>query len=109
MILLPPVFLVIGLVLMKNNTSASKYDLTPVQISPKLYLSPGNKESSAVPLLFENSTGATVDNMVKFLKDYNVDLNVGPLKDHLEKSSGKKPFWALGLEALGSPNSKNVS
>lgn len=110
MIVLPPVFLVVGLVLMRNSNTTSKYDLSPVQITPALYLKPESKESLASPLLFQNSTVGPVNDILGFLKDYKVEVNlVKSLGTYLDVSPGGKPFWSIGLEALKFPKVENMS
>ena len=109
MVVVPPILLVVGLVLIKVNSSDISSHLERVRISPALYVTPASTQPYATPLLFENSTGSPLDDTYGFMKDYGIDIDqVTSLDDYLNISAMRRPNRCLGLDAKQFP-SNNLS
>jgi hypothetical protein len=110
MVFVPPILLIVGLVLIKVNSSNIADNLVRVHISPSLYITPSSAESYASPMLFQNSTGSTVDDVYGFLKDYGIDFDqVKSLDDYLSISTAVKPSRCLGLDGKKFPTNTSGS
>ncbi|XP_031568598.1 ATP-binding cassette sub-family A member 5-like [Actinia tenebrosa] len=100
MVIVPPILLVVGLVLIKVNSSDTGSSLRRVPISPTMYVTPASTQSYATPILFQNSTGSPLDDIYRFLKDYGIDFDqVNSLDDYLNISATEKPSRCFGLDA----------
>lgn len=104
MVVVPPILLVVGLVLIKVNSSDNGSHLQQVAISPSMYVTPSSTQSYATPVLFKNSTGSPLDDVYGFLKDYGIDIDqVKSLDDYLNITGTARPSRCLGLDAKTFP------
>ena len=103
-IIIPPILMISGLLILRGakNDSQSATGLEPLKLTPEMYLKPGSKESYASFALLQNSTKETMDNVMKYLSDYNVGtMLVSSISSILSKSS--HDLYNLGFNILKFP------
>ena len=109
MILLPPVFLVVGLVL--STQSKRKDDANTPQslvLNPELYLKPGGQESYANLALLQNATNHAIGYIMAYFADYKVATElVTSIADVLNGSLSKT--YNLGFKIRQFPAAVNLS
>lgn len=109
MILLPPIFLVVGLVL--STQSKRKDDANTPQslvLNPELYLKPEGQESYATLALLENATNRAIGYIMAYFADYEVATElVTSIADVLNGSLSKT--YNLGFKIRQFPAAVNLS
>ncbi|XP_074639186.1 cholesterol transporter ABCA5-like isoform X3 [Acropora palmata] len=109
MILLPPIFLVVGLVL--STQSKRKDDANTPQslvLNPELYLKPGGQESYATLALLQNATNHAIGHIMAYFADYKVATElVTSIADVLNSSLSKT--YNLGFKIRQFPAAVNLS
>ncbi|XP_015768993.1 PREDICTED: ATP-binding cassette sub-family A member 5-like isoform X2 [Acropora digitifera] len=109
MILLPPIFLVVGLVL--STPSKRKDDANTPQslvLNPELYLKPGGQESYATLALLQNATNHAIGYIMAYFAHYKVATElVASIADVLNSSLSKT--YNLDFKIRQFPAAVNLS
>lgn len=109
MIVLPPIFLVVGLVL--SSQSKRKDDANTPQslvLNPELYLKPGGQESYSTLALLQNATNHAIGYIMAYFADYKVATELVTSIDEVLNSSLSKTY-NLGFKIRQFPAAVNLS